>query len=397
MGLAFQIFILLIGMLLLLWALPALLKAGASRWWTLPILSVSLVLIVVSSLLDRSEYYQCHYLIPERMMIAGHVKDKHMDSYVNDYIVLLFRDNTQIAKKTTTHGRFAGDRADKENDGYFEFEIENTDHLSRCSMEDNFQQTGSGPNLLWSGSFKPYLWRNLTELGAGAAFHLTKNGQEHKYTLVVSPGSVATYPKEINFYPAYLDPDDKVAINLPIKTYTLPGNQTRETGFFVQDYPVANTILGLSQAIPFKVRDAWVTSDKPIETTGSDVYDDVPIDIDNCLNPSPQTITRPKSITFIQEVQFQERPDLLNYDLALVALKAAPSLGFTHGRLVTEEIPIHINVPAQAHMKYQVFWREQWKEGIILADQGNASPVPFPYRARTYMQAYTMPYQVACP
>ncbi|MGE5377853.1 MAG: hypothetical protein ACM3XO_22560 [Bacteroidota bacterium] len=395
-GFVFQIFIFLLGVIALLIAANLVINRDRWRWVALSLV-IGLIFIVTSTLLDRSKSYQCKYVIPDQIKIAGHVRDKYNGAFVNNYMVLLFRDNAQVAKAVTFRGKFDGGGKDEENNGFFEFDIQNKDQLTRCSMEGGFQQTSSKPNFLGFGSLRPYLWRNLADLGSGAAFHLTKNGQEHKYTLVVSPGSVATYPKEINFYPAYLDPDDKVAINLPIKTYTPPGNQTRETGFFVQDYPEANTLLGLHQAIPFKVLDAWVAKITYQETIGSDVYDDELIDIDNCKNTSSQSLTVPKSITYIQEVQFQDTPDSRNYDLALVALKAAPSLGFKHGQLFTEEYSIPIDVPAQAHMKYQVFWREQWKEGVILANQGNANPVSFPYRARKYMLPYTMPYQVACP
>jgi hypothetical protein len=349
---------------------------------------VGLILIVGSFWMGSWKIYQCAYSIPDRIKLVGHIKDDS-NPRPNHYLVILYRENEELARDITRIGKFDVDKKDKQNDGYFELEIANEYQVNRCSMPIDFKQDSVGHNWLSFGKKSTYLWHNFADIEAGASVPMKIEDRKKKYTLVVLPGNMDNYPKEIS-NTTYLDQNGKVTINIPITTYTGDGNSQSEvvTGYFVHANPSSNSaVLG--------IRDAWVIDGTVSIITGTSIGDDDIIDIDNCAGSAPINIQKIKSLTYVHEVKFQTNANS-NYDLGIVALKAGPSLGFTQGQIDTKEATINIDVPVRAHKKYKIVWQELWKTGLISIDLGQQI-IQIPFRAKAEMNWYPQSFDVACP
>ena len=380
------IILLLIGIFLILLFL-VIGKRRSSFPWIIA-LPLGLVLILLFFWMPRWKIYQCRFTTPDQINVYGHVKGDS-NSYINGYMVLLYEGNVETANNITHRGSFARNKKDKEDDGYFEFEIPNMEQFNRCSLAGDFKQVNSRPS---------YLWQDFNGLRPGANFRITLDERKKKYTLVVLPRSAGDYPNLINIYHTYLDPAGNPAINIPLKTYTMYGDLAAETetGYYVAAHPLSTAAQGVLFPVLMEVRDAWVEDDNAIPITPKidprAVGEEI-IDIDNCAGSSPIDKTETRTRLFLHEVQFEGTP---SYDLSQVAIKAAPSLGFVQGKIDTASATISLQVPAWTHMKYKIIWHDRWKPGNMIVDSGPANK-PLPIRARIGLSWNLETYRVDCP
>lgn len=392
-----QYLILLVGLclLLLLLVISFLLKRDL-RSCGLFLLGTGLI-IIVGYVLDFGRLYQCAFTTPDQVRVGGHVNE-YPNSPANNYLVILYREDEEAARFVTGNGRFAADRKDEQRDGLFELTVANESQLTRCSMLKDFKQDSNGLDFLWLGNKTIYLWHNFGDIEAGTYQFLNKEEpQKKRYTLVVLPNNVDLFPQEIKDYSTYLDQNREVAINIPIMTYTLVGNQPAEykTEYYIHAGRLSNSPPGSSPPGERKVRDAWVEDGGTYETTSINLVDPPIIDRDNCMGSLPQIDSVPVSLIYIHEVQFQGNTNF-GFDLGLAALKAAPSLGFTQGQMDTIVAQVSVDTPAGTHKKYKVFWQEVWRKGSLAVDFGQQiNRVPF--RARVGMDWSVQTLHVDCP
>lgn len=351
--------------------------------------TAGLILVIGTVWIGYWKYYQCVFSVPERIRIVGHVKDKS-NAYLNDYVVLLFRDNVEVAEYRTVTGKFSGDKSDKENKGYFEFDLPNTDRLTRCSMRANFNQGSPGRKFWQLRDRTIYLWHNFSEIEPGTQLPITMEDKKKKYVLEVLPSSQDNLPREISLYPTFLDQNGKAAISAPIVIYTMQGGLPVEsnTNYFV---PAGKGPEGV------EVQNAWVIADSngSFDDRGTPIMDHNSVDINNCTGTSAITIPIRKSFSFMREVQF-ETPGDPGYDLGMVAFRANPSLGFTNGQIVTEERIVDVDVHPGEHKVYKLIWMEVWETGAIEIDLGDRIKT-LPYRASNTVFERQESHDVDCP
>jgi hypothetical protein len=395
-GEAIQVFICVAGLLLVVLDI-ILLKSKARVRWSVSVVVAVLLLVTGSFLIGRLRSFQCAYTVPDQIKVAGHVKG-NSGTYLNNYLVLLYRGNDEVDRATTIKGKFNDDRNDKENDGYFELEIPNTDLLTRCSMIKNFRQDSSAYSFLSPVNHTTYLWHNFTDLGTGVSLRINKSEGKKIYTLVVLSDSLDDFPEEIKHYPTYLDQTGRIVINVPIKLYRLMGDSAVEmpTEYFVKDSSTMNILQGVSDPAEGDVQDAWVMEDSTHESLSPAIADDEIIDINNCGQTSSRNETIKARIIYYHEVQFMEDGNSLSNDLGTIALRATDSLGFTQGQIDTKEAAENVDVPAGARMKYIYFWQEQWNNGKIVTNV-DQNMIPLYFRVRNDMHGYFTSYPVDCP
>jgi hypothetical protein len=391
---AFRTILFLAGLILLLVILIQGIRRGSTRRMLASSIGLGLVILAVT--MGNWKIYQCKFTVPDQIDVYGHVKGDS-NSYLNGYMVLLYEGNVETANNITHRGSFTRNKKDKEDDGYFEFEIPNTE-LTRCSLTGDFKQASFGRNYLWSRNKITYLAHDFNGLGPGANFRITLDEQKKKYTLIVLQRSAGDYPNEINIYHTYLDPTGSPAINIPIKTYIMYGDSAAETetGYYVEAHPLSTAASGALFPAMMEVRDAWVEDDKsnPItpkidpRAVGEEI-----IDIDNCTGSASIDKTETRSRVYIHEVQFEGTP---SYDLGQVAIKAAPSLGFAQGKIDIANATISMQVPAWTHMKYKIVWHDSWKPGKMRIDSG-ASNNSLTIRERIGLWWELVTYSVDCP
>jgi hypothetical protein len=391
-GFALQLFICLLGLFILGIGISLLLRTRVSRLWSFSVIGVGLISIFVSFVLGYVREFQCSSIVPDRIKIVGHVKD-HTNSYLNNYLVILYRENDEVKRAITTNGKFNGDRNDRPEDGYFELDVPNIDQLSRCSLIEDFRQVRSGASPQSLGTQTAYVWRDFPDLRTGISTPINREEGKKKYTLLVLPASLDDYPEEIKRYNTYLDQNGNIVINMPIKSFASTGSNVVEypTGYFVKAYP----LLEIPNPTAMEVRDAWVTEGSTREITGIEKADDGTTGIDNCKQRSPRNVSIKGSIIYIHEVEFAG-DTYFSYDLGDAALKAAPSLRFMQGQVEIKEAMENVEVPAETYMKYKFSWQEVWQNGEITADIGQRT-VQLPYRARSDMIWRLDGYPVDCP
>jgi hypothetical protein len=388
-GFTIRIVILLVGFVLV--CVPTILERQRySPVLFIAFLGPGLILIIVSLWMASWRIYQCAFTIPDQIKIVGHIRDDS-NSRPNNYLVLFYLENDEIARNLTRMGKFEVDSHDQQNDGYFELTVPNEYQLNLCSMPIGFRQNSFGHAILGFGRKTTYVWRNFADVEVGKYIPINIDERKKKYTLVVLPSRMDNLPKEISDYPTYLDPGGNVAINVPLKTYTVAGNSEIETttNDFVRVYQRG------SKPVGFEVRDAWVEDGNTKESIVSGMADNRIIDINNCAGPLPIKTQRTMSISYAHEVNFRTDANP-NYDLGIVALKASASLGFTQGQIEIEKTVIDIDVPAGAHKKYKVIWQELWKEGVISIDLGQER-VQLPFRAKNGLYPDVWSFAVDCP
>jgi hypothetical protein len=348
--------------------------------------SAGLFLVIGSVWLGSWKIYQCAFTIPEEIRIAGHVRDRS-NLYLNDHLVIVFREKEELGRDFTHPGNFVGDKKDEKNDGYFEFNIPNTDQLTRCSMVPDFRQASSGRGILGFGHQTIYIWHDFADVEADTYLQKKISDRKTEYILEVIPGSKANLPKEVFQYPTYLNQNGNVTIDAQIKTYTGQGISANEyfTNYYVH-----------SRAAGSAVRNAWVIANSvPNETSGPDISDNESIDIDNCKGLSSIIGTQKKKLAFMREVQFEKNTSQ-NFDLGTVAFEAIPSLGFTPGEIVPNEATVDINVAAGEHKVYKITWHVYWKYGTMRVDSGQQTN-DLLFRA-SYIKDWTVRSEnVACP
>jgi hypothetical protein len=335
------------------------------------------------------ELYQCEFNSPDQIKLAGHITDVS-NPRPNNYLVILYLETEEIARDMTRLGQFDPDRKDAQNDGYFELTFPNEYELTRCEMPMKFRLSPLGNGL------PAFLWFRFEDLEAGATRPILIEERSKKYTLVVLPESVDHLPAEIANR-TYLDRNGKVTINVPIKTYWTSGPSLHEisTAYTVHPEPAMKLLQGGLAPFTADVRNAWVVDGPPREIAGPTNADEYPLDINNCTGSTPIRMQVIKRLTFVHEVEFEAHASL-NFDLGQAALIAGPSLGFSHGQIGVEEIPIAVDVPAGAHTIYMVYWHDLWKTGAINMAVGQGVDV-VPFRARMGIQADVQPYPVHCP
>jgi hypothetical protein len=389
-GFAIRTILFLVGLVFLLVILSIGIRQRSTGW--ILAASAGLILIIGSIWMGSWKTYQCRYTTPDQITVVGHVRDK-TNSYLNDYLVILYRENEEMGRVLTYKGRFSGDKKDKENNGYFEFDIPNTDQFNRCSMAVDFSQYSSGHDFLWIENKTTYLWHNFDEIQADIYLPIEISGQKTKYTLEVLPSGKANLPPQIFQYPTYLNQNGKVTINALINAYTSEGTSAalNPTNFYAHTSQHPGLTMGGRE-----VRNAWVEANITTpDYAGPDIADNDVIDIDNCKGLSPIKKQQTKTLAFMREVQFRTGATQ-NYDLGLVALKASPSLGFTQGEVIPNEATVNIDVPAGAHKVYKITWHVYWKPGIIRVDSGQLTDeMPFRSSYIKYSDVWTE--NVSCP
>jgi hypothetical protein len=388
-----QIFILLIGLFLILFIVVSSLilnKQPSIRSCLLSILAIGLI-VITGFFLDLEKLYQCALKAPDQIRIAGYIKGNSP----NGYLVFLYKDIEEIDRFVTLNGRL--DSEQEPRDGYFELTATNEFKLTRCSMLMDFEQSRVGYNFLSLQGKTTYLWRHFTELEPGVYQPLNDDEPRKMYSLVVSRHHVDSYPGEVELYSTYLDKDRAVAINVPVKTYSMTGNSPVETmtGYFIHSGRLAETPRWTSFSMAREVRDAWVVDINPVLSESLNNAEPPIIDRDNCLGLLPPTDIVPVSLMYTKEVQFQENTRL-DFDLGTAASKLAPSLGFTQGQLYTVVADVPIDVPAGTHRKYKLFWRDMWSTGLVIVDFGQEN-IQLPFRARVGMTWSIEKYDVDCP
>jgi hypothetical protein len=363
-GMAIRIILFLIGLIFLVVILTIGIQQQLRGWIAVSL--SGLVLIVGSVWMGNWKAYQCRYTVPDQISVVGHVKDKLSSSYLNNYLVILYRGDEEIGRFVTEKGKFQEDKKDTENDGYFEFDIPNTDRLTRCSMAVDFRQDSSGRTFLGLGNKTTYLWHDFTDVEAGTYLPINI-GDSKKYTLVVLPGIKDNLPEEISQYHTYLNRNGVAAINAPVKTYAeeTTSAKANPTNFYAH----------LSQPLDVSsggtaVRNAWVeATGTAAEYKGSDIADNDVIDINHCKDQASPTKQETRKLAFMREVQFRPAGNQ-NYDLGMVALKAVPSLGFTQGEMTPYDAKVDIDVPPGEHWVYKITWHAYWRPGKIRVDSG---------------------------
>jgi len=359
-------------------------------------------LVILAVTMGNWKIYQCRFTVPDQIEVYGHVKGND-NSYVNDHWVLLYEGNVEIKNNITHRGRFTRNKRDKEEDGYFEFEISNTE-LTRCSLTTDFKQSSTGHNFLWFKNKTTYIWHDFNDLRLGENFRITLDGQKKNYNLVVLPRNAAEYPNEINIYRTYLKPDGEAAVNIPIKTYPINGDYTIETitGYYVAAHSSSTAPQEIGFPAPKAIRDAWVKDDSanPIQTViDPRIAGEEIVDIPNCTGSSLINRTEQRTKVYIHEVQFLGSPSMI-YDLGQIAYKAADSLGFMQGKIDVAEAFVNVYVPVGEHMKYKIVWHDVWKPGEMRVDVGptnGPSNIPLQFRAKVDMTSDSQPYSVDCP
>lgn len=378
-----------LGILILAVLLFFPLRSRVSQRGCVPIVAV--IILVAAIGIGGWELYRCEYYVPGLIRMAGHISDA-TNPRPNNYLVILYREGEEIARATTGLGQFDLDRQDAQNDGYFELIFPNEYHLTRCEMPGKFRL---GPP---TNGMPASLWYRFKDLEAGDVEQLDIRDRGKRYTLVVLSESSDHFPPELA-YRTYLDPNGNVTLNLPIKTYRMDGLYLYEntTVYTVHPEPAMNFLQGglSTSTYPADVRNAWVIDGTPRDIAGPSYADEFPLDINNCAGTSPVQKRVIKRLTFIHEVEFDDYARL-NYDLAQAALKAGPTIGFSHGQIGVKEVPIDVDVPAGAHIIYMVYWHDLWKTGSINMAVGQGVDV-VPFRARMGIHANVQPYPVHCP
>ena len=372
-------------------------KRRATRNGLLTFSGISLLVIFTSFWVEGLKIYQCAFSIPDQIRIAGHIENQS-NSYPNNYLVILYRGNDELSRSITRHGNFDIDEKNEPRDGYFELTVPNEFQLTRCSMLMDFKEGRNGSGLMQFGNETVYLWHYFVDIVAGTYQPLNIETDERKYTLVVLPDNLNQFPREISIYPTYLDQNGKVAINVPIKTYTMMGDFITEstTGYFMHAGRLPETPQWPVFSVTREVRDAWVIDGNPILTERPSLFATVTIDRDNCLGLLPINDFVPIRLNYIREVQFEENGSL-NFNLGVAVSKAAPSLGFVQGQMDTVTAPVPVDVPAGSHTIYRLFWRDVWSIGTMVIDFGQSNNIRIPFRARTGMRWTIESYAVACP
>lgn len=359
-----------------------------------PFLFIALLAAAIFVVLDPEKLVECAFNPPEQIRLAGHITPKN-NSSGNDFLVLLYKGDEEIARYITRSGRLSSEEEDRE--GYFELTAPNEVELTRCSAAVEFEQDRAGFDLLWMRNKTTYLWGNFSGLEPGASLALNDNEPRKTYHLVVLPQRVGRYPHEIRLYATFLDPGRNVAINVPVQTYRLEGTAALPslTGFFARDSRLADTPQGPTFSTSNNVRDAWVVDSNPDLTQILSSYESRIIDRDNCAGDLPPEGSEPIELIYFKEVQFQEGPEL-TFHPGTAAFKAEHSLGFSQGQMatVTAEVPMY--APPGVFRKYKLFWYDTWAKGTMLVDFG-PSNIRIPFRARIGMTWTIESYDVDCP
>jgi hypothetical protein len=391
-------YIIFLVILCLLLFLPRLLnKKVKLRYRLLSYLGIFLILGIVSYLMNVRKIYQCALEVPDQIRISGNIND-HSHFYLNNYLILLYRDNIQIKSYVAVNDKF---NIDNPHNANFELIIPNEDRVTRCSMRMDFGQMSSGRNYLLFNNKTTYLLQNLTGIQSDANLTLNIDDRKKKYILKVLPSSQDTLQREISLYSTYLDQSGKVRVNVPIKTFSMQGNLPVE---IATNYVVLQNLSltpSPSETNPngFDVRSAWV-SNPTYETSGAIIMDNSSINVNNCRGSSriKQPVTA--ALAFMREVEFQTEVlpnyNLENYDLAMVALKASQSLGFTQGEIDTQEAIVDVDVPPGAYIIYKPIWQEVWEGGELEIDSG-PEIIKLPFRASNVIYKYPEIHYAACP
>lgn len=354
-----------------------------------------LVLFVTFLGLESWKWYQCRYTLPDEIKLVGHIYDE-ANSRPNNYLVILYREKEEIARDMTHLGKFAVDEEDEQNDGYFELTVPNEYQLTRCSMPEGFRQDHIGYDLPGPSNGTTFLWRNFEEIEAGTIERIDIEDRNKKYTLVVFPESVDHFPAEIA-NPTYLDQNGNVTINVEVMVYTMNGPNLSEftTGQYVHTDSSEASAQGAMSPSLADVQYAWVIDGTTTVISGSPSADEDSVDRNNCMATTPLREKVIKRLTYIHQVKFEHNTSP-NFDLAMAALKAGPSLGFMHGQMGTEEVEIDVDVPAGAHKIYMVYWYELWKTGKIKMAVG-PGVVDMPFRALSGVNGNAVEFLVDCP
>ena len=343
--------------------------------------------MVVFMLLDPEKRIECASPAPEQIRLAGHITPKN-NSSGNDFLVLLYRGDEEIARYITRSGRLPSEEEDRE--GYFMLTAANELGLTRCSEGVEFEQDRAGFDTT-------YLWRDFTSLEPGTSVILNKDEHRKTYQIIVLPQRVGRYPHEIRLYETYLDPRGSVAINVPIQIYRVEGTSTVDdpTGFYIHDGQLADTPQWSTFSTGDDVQDAWVVDSNPNFTESLSGLESHIIDFDNCGGTAAATGSEAVDLIYFKEVQFQQSP-YLNFNPGVAASKAYRTLGFSQGQLDTVTANVPMYAPQGIFRKYKLFWKDVWATGTMLVDFG-PSNIRIPFRARIGMTWTIESYDADCP
>jgi hypothetical protein len=359
-----------------------------------PLLFIALLAAAILVFLDPEKLVECAFKPPEQIRLAGHITPKN-NSSGNDFMVLLYKGDEEIARYITRTGRLPSEEEDRE--GYFELTAPNELGLTRCSAVVEFEQDRAGFDMLWMRNKTTYLWGNFSGLEPGNSQVLNDNEHRKTYRLVVLPQRVGRYPREIRLYKTFLDNGRNVAINVPVQTYRLEGTAAVPslTGFFARGGQLPDSPQWPTFSFSENVRDAWVVDSNPDLTQVLSSYESRIIDRDNCAGDLPTEGSEPMELIYFKEVQLEEGP-YLNFHPGTAAFKAEHSLGFSQGQMatVTAEVPMY--APPGVFRKYKLFWYDTWAKGTMLIDFGLRN-TRISFRARTGMTWALESYDVDCP